>query len=92
MFIKSIKVKTKYTRTSKLGLSHTYSKTKTLAVFQCDGCGSTFERPVAKMDPKRLNNEYSHVCTGCDSKRFAQKKGVERRRLWDTPIDKIDRL
>ena len=92
MFIKTIKVTSEYTRTSKLGLSHAYSKTKTLALFLCDGCGLTFERPAAKMDPKRLNNEYSHVCSTCDSKRFAQKKGVERRRLWDTPIDKIGRL
>ena len=92
MFIKTIKIKTEYTRTSKLGKSHAYSKTKTIAVFQCDSCSTLFERPSAKMDPKRVNNEYSHVCPNCDSKRFAQKKGVERRRLWDTPIDKIGRL
>lgn len=92
MFIKTIKIKSEHTRTSKLGVSHSYSKHKTLAVFKCDSCGEIFERPVGKMDPKRINNEYSHVCSNCDSKRFAQKKGVERRRLWDTPIDKIGRL
>lgn len=92
MFIKTRKVTTEYTRPSKLGKSHAYVKTKTLAVFKCDSCGVTFERPAAKMDPKRLNDEYSHVCPDCDSKRFAQKKGVERRKLWDTPVDKIGRL
>jgi hypothetical protein len=39
------------------------------------------------MDPKRLSNEYAHVCSGCDSKRFAQTKGVERRRFWNITVD-----
>ena len=48
-----------------------------------------------KMDYKRLNNNYFHVCAECDSKRFAQKKGVERKQVWnmsassDIPIGKL---
>ena len=47
------------------------------------------------MDYKRLNNNFFHVCKKCDSKRFAQKKGVERKQVWnmsassDIPIGKL---
>jgi hypothetical protein len=47
------------------------------------------------MDPKRLSNNYFHVCSNCDAKVFAQKKGVERKRVWnlyassDIPISKL---
>jgi hypothetical protein len=37
------------------------------------------------MDPKRLSNNYFHVCSNCDAKRFAQRKQVERKRVWDLP-------
>ena len=37
------------------------------------------------MDPKRLNNNYFHVCGNCDAKVFAQKKGVEKKQIWDMP-------
>jgi|TARA_A100001035_G_scaffold119831_1_gene94100 hypothetical protein len=35
------------------------------------------------MDPKRLNNNYFHVCSNCDAKKFAQKKGVEKKQVWN---------
>jgi len=35
------------------------------------------------MDPKRLSNNYFHVCKNCDSKRFAQRKGIERKQVWN---------
>jgi hypothetical protein len=47
------------------------------------------------MEPKRLNNNYFHVCENCDAKKFAQKKGVERKQVWnmsassDLPINKL---
>jgi len=41
------------------------------------------------MDPKRLNNNYYHVCGDCDAKRFAQEKGVEARRVWDMPVSSL---
>ena len=37
------------------------------------------------MDPKRISNNYFHVCNNCDSKVFAQKKGIERKQIWDMP-------
>ena len=54
-----------------------------------------FERARGSMDPKRLSNNYFHVCKNCDSKVFAQKKGVERKQVWNmsasssTPIGKL---
>jgi hypothetical protein len=75
-----------HTRTSKLGREHTYNRTRTLAVFRCDNCGEGFCRPKEKISPKRLNNNYFHCCEHCDAKRFAQKKGVERRLIWDMPV------
>jgi hypothetical protein len=35
------------------------------------------------MDPARLSNNYFHVCSNCDAKRFGQKRGVERKQMWD---------
>lgn len=75
-----------HTRTSKLGQEHTYNRTRTLAVFRCDNCGEGFRRLKEKVSPKRLNNNYFHCCEQCDAKRFAQKKGVERRLIWDMPV------
>jgi len=37
------------------------------------------------MDPKRVSNNYYHVCDSCDAKVFAQKKGVDRKKIWDMP-------
>ena len=76
-----------YTRTSKLGLEHTYNRTRTLLVFRCDNCGDGFRRLRENVSPKRLNNNYFHCCEHCDAKRFAQKKGVERRLIWDMPVN-----
>jgi hypothetical protein len=30
------------------------------------------------------------VCANCDPKKFAQKKGVENRRLWDMKASSLD--
>jgi hypothetical protein len=74
-----------YSRTSKLGARHSYVRTVSVIVFACDNCGEQFKRLRGSMSPKRLNNNYFHCCSNCDSKRFAQKKGVERRMIWDMP-------
>jgi hypothetical protein len=42
-----------------------------------------FIRERGSMDPTRLNNNYFHVCSNCDAKRFGQKRGVERKQVWD---------
>lgn len=83
---------TEYTRLSKLGIEHTYNRKKTILVLRCDCCGAMFKREKGSMDPKRVNNNVYHVCCDCDSKRFAQEKGVERRHIWDMPVSSLKTL
>lgn len=84
-----------YVRRSKLGSEHSYRRRKTIAVFRCDNCDIEFERELKNMQSKRLSNNFFHCCPNCDSKRFAQRKGVEHKKIWnmstdvDIPIDKI---
>lgn len=87
MYIESKKVVHQYQRVSKHGKNHTYNRTTTVLVFTCDNCDKTFERPQGQIDPRRASNDYYHVCADCDPKRFAQSKGVERRRMWNIPVN-----
>lgn len=95
MFIEEFKVKARHKRNSKCGKSHEYTRIKTFLKLQCDNCGSLFNRTKGSMDPKRLNNTYFHVCSACDNKKFAQKKGVEQKQKWNysasssIPISKL---
>ena len=66
-------------------MEHAYKREQTYCVFRCDNCDAEFERARGSMDPKRLNNSYFHVCKNCDSKKFAQRKGVEKKQMWDLP-------
>ena len=85
MFLMTELVETQYIRCSKLGASHAYVRNKTMAVFRCDNCDDMFKRDLKHIDRKRLSNNYFHCCSGCDHKRFAQRKGVERKKIWDMP-------
>ena len=85
MFIKTKTIKSKFFRKSKLCNVHTYYRNKTVACFRCDSCDEYFERDLKYIDRKRLSNNYFHCCSRCDSKRFAQKKSVERKKIWDLP-------
>jgi hypothetical protein len=87
MLIEIIQVITEYTRMSKTGQAHKYHRRRREARLRCDSCEQEFTRPVGKIDPKRLSKEYAHVCSNCDHKRFAQSKGVERRRFWKITVD-----
>lgn len=87
MYLGIEKEQSSHTRQSKLGVEHTYSRIRHYAIFRCDNCGDSFKRLKGSMDPKRLNNNYFHCCSNCDPKRFAQKKGVERRNIWDMPVN-----
>ena len=95
MFIKEYLIDTWHMRRSKLGNQHTYNRKKTMVVLRCDACESEFTRERGKMDPKRLNNNYFHVCSNCDAKRFAQQRGVSAKKVWtlkassDIPINKL---
>ena len=95
MYLNEYKKQTRHVRTSKMGKEHTYKRELTMCVFRCDSCDAEFERARGSMDPKRLNNNYFPVCSNCDAKVFAQKKGVERKQVWnlhassDIPISKL---
>ena len=79
-----------YLRVSKLGKEHSYKRTRRVIVFRCDNCREVFRRDRETMSPKRLSNNYFHCCSNCDPKRFAQKKGAERRTIWDKPASSLD--
>jgi len=85
MYIGKETVKNTYTRNSKVGKEHTYTRNKTVIVLRCDNCDEIFRRDLKKIDQKRLSNNYFHVCSKCDSKKFAQRKGIERKKIWDMP-------
>ncbi len=85
MFLTTKTQETQYTRRSKCGKEHTYTRTKTLAIFRCDNCDETFSRDLKHVDRKRLSNNYFHCCSNCDAKRFAQRKGIEQKKIWDMP-------
>jgi len=85
MYMGSFRKEYIFFRKSKLGKDHQYSRYRTYLKFRCDNCDVEFIREKSDMDPKRISNNYFHVCNDCDSKRFAQKKGVEKRKIWDMP-------
>jgi len=85
MYIKEFLVAKRYTRLSKCGVKHEYTRNRTVLVLRCDNCNTEFERLRSSMDPNRINNNYFHVCGSCDSKKFAQKMGVTRKHIWDLP-------
>ncbi len=87
MFIETLTIKQTFLRCSKLGRQHQYTRLKTVAKFLCDNCQQEFSRDLGSMDRKRLSNDYYHVCSNCDSKRFAQGKATEHRRIWNMSVD-----
>jgi DNA-directed RNA polymerase subunit RPC12/RpoP len=90
MYLREELVVTNYTRQSKLGVSHEYTRTKRTVIFRCDSCGNIFSRDRGKMDPKRLSNNYFHCCSNCDSKKFAQERGSQKRTIWNKPVSCLD--
>ena len=84
MFIETLKTIRLYERQSKLGIYHTFKRKNTLFVFRCDCCGVTFIRPRSKVDPVRATNDYKHVCSYCDTKKFAQSVCVQMRNIYKT--------
>jgi hypothetical protein len=95
MYLGEFTHKTRHVRHSKLGAAHEYYRTKTMLKLRCDNCDSEFVRERSRMSPERLNNNFFHVCENCDAKSFAQKRGVEKRKVWQLtasssmPIGKI---
>lgn len=95
MFLREYVEQTRHNRISKKGKAHEYVRTCSYAIFRCDNCDKEFSRPRGKMNPKRLSNNYFHVCGQCNAKQFAQKRGVEKRKVWNLkasstlPISKL---
>ena len=95
MFIREYTLKQHHERVSKTGNKHQYHRTITMVLLRCDNCSVEFERARGSMNPKRLHNNYFHFGKNCDAKKFAQKKGVERKQVWnlsassDLPISKL---
>jgi len=87
MFLGTKQIETEHTRRSKLGKEHKYKRVKTIVELRCDNCDSVFTRDLKKISRARLNNNYFHVCGECDAKRFAQRKGVENKQIWDMPAN-----
>jgi hypothetical protein len=56
-----------------------------MVVLRCDSCNVEFMRQRGEMDPKRISNNYFHVCDKCDVKVFAQQKGVQKKQIWNIP-------
>lgn len=79
-----------YFRESKLGKSHKYFRSKQVLIIKCDNCDSIFERDFSSMSPERRSDSYFHVCNNCDPKRFAQKKGAEKRVIWNKLASSTD--
>lgn len=82
MFIKTLKTLRIYKRESKLGVPHTFRRRYTIYVFRCDSCSTEFMRPKSRVDIQRASNDFKHVCSSCDSKKFAQSVGVKMRKIY----------
>jgi len=85
MFLKTETQENQYVRRSKRGTEHSYIRIKTVVLLCCDNCDQQFTRDLKHMDRKRLSNNYFHCCSNCDPKRFAQRKGIEQKKIWDMP-------
>jgi hypothetical protein len=85
MFMRLEIRQTQYLRPSKKGVQHSYQRKKTVAIFVCDNCECDFERELKNINRKRLSDNYFHCCGDCDYHRFAQRKGIERKKIWDMP-------
>lgn len=86
MYLRTFKKTLEHQRTSKLGKVHTYKRIRTFNLFRCDNCDKEFVREHSKMDPKRISNRFFHVCSDCNAKKFAQRMGVSKRKIWDMPV------
>jgi hypothetical protein len=87
MLLEIYQVCVEYSRLSKQGKKHTYTRNHKMARLVCDSCARPFERRISQIDPRRLTVNHTHVCSNCNPKQFAQRKGVESRRFWNTTVD-----
>jgi hypothetical protein len=90
MLVEIREIQKEYSRLSKAGTAHQYVRTHKVAVLQCDCCKKEFTRRVREIDPRRLTADHVHVCPACNPKQYAQSKGAESKRFWNTTVD-LDR-
>ena len=82
MFVKETTEIHLHQRQSRLGNVHNFKRRRSVYHFKCDCCSKEFLRPKSKVPPTRASNDYHHVCSRCDTHQFAQKVGVEMRKIW----------
>jgi len=82
MFIKKTTKIYLHQRESKLGKIHNFKRRRSVYHFKCDACEKQFVRDRSKVSPTRASNHFHHVCSSCDVHRYAQKVGVEMRKVW----------
>lgn len=92
MIIGSEFQKTLHYRTSKLGIQHSYYRNKTIIILRCDCCSEIFRREKGEMSPKRATNDFYHICSNCNVKKFAQEKSLEKRHIWDMPVSSLKKI
>lgn len=90
MFIEILYETIEYMRPSKTGKLHTYTRTRAVIKLRCDNCSEIFIRPRSRMQSKRMNNNYFHVCEQCDAKKFAQKKRMQRTKILDMNASSLE--
>jgi len=82
MFIKETTEIHLHQRESKLGNIHNFKRRRSVYHFRCDACHTEFLRDKSKVSPTRASNKYHHVCASCDVHRYAQKVGVDMRKIY----------
>ena len=82
MFIKETHTIHLHQRESKLGKIHNFKRRRSAYHFRCDACDKEFVRDKSKVSPARASDNFHHVCSKCDVKKYAQKVGVEMRKIW----------
>lgn len=73
MFLKTEIVVNEHDWTSKSGKKFKKPVRVKMCHFECDSCGTPFQRKGSDVSPKRLNNNYKHFCDNCkDYGKFAE--------------------
>lgn len=90
MFIKETTEIHLHQRESKLGNIHNFKRRRTVYHFKCDNCKKEFIRNKSKVTPSRASNQFHHVCPKCDVHKYAQKVGVEMRKIWQLDASSIE--
>lgn len=78
MLIKSSLKETKFIRKTKNGFSE-FKRTKLVCHFECDNCGTKFDRDASQIAEFRRNNGVKHFCSKCSQPSVLGKIGNLKR-------------